>query len=199
MDTNSAARIIISICNPVRGGSPGYTPYHVLEALKIIASKPIGRIQLSNLLGIGEASSKTLSYRLKSHNLVEPTRTGIKLTSKGLEVLEAITSSIIADNVNIPIEGWEESIMIQVTGLNPPKDLVEVYRIRDYIVREGCIEVVIGGYIGGSLKYPGMPEHIEKILNNSIPKEILREQTLNIVTPITCREQAISGIIKLLS
>lgn len=194
-----SSRILVSICAPFRGGSPGFTPVHVLEALRVIAREPTGRLGLSSRLGIGESSARTLIERLEEHGLARRSRLGVIITERGLELLKSIESSVKVFNLNLGELGWSEASLLVVRGFKPPRDLVDVYKVRDYIVAEGCREVIIGGFSGGVLSYPGMPEDIKRVIASKLPGDALEEGVLHLIVPSSKLKEVINGVIKMLA
>jgi DNA-binding Lrp family transcriptional regulator len=195
----SAFKLLTSLCTPSRGGSPGFTPYHVIEALKLLSREPLGRIGLASRLGIGESSARTLIERLEARGLIARSRLGVRLTREGLELLELLSRSIRVYDVDLGELSWGKAKLIVVKGVRPPAHLVEVYKIRDYIVAEGCREVMIGGFSQGTLVYPGMPEDIWRIVLAKTPREALEEETLHVITPAGKFKEAFNGIVRMVA
>lgn len=193
------SKTLLSLCTPVRGGSPGFTPYHVFEALKILSREPSGRIGLALKLGIGESSARTLIERLEAQGLVVRSRSGVMVSERGLELLESISRGISVFNVDLGRINWGVSKLLVVWGFKPPRDLVRVFKIRDYIVAEGCREVIIGGFSNGVLSYPGMPRDVWEVVSKSIPREALSGEALHVIVPESKLGEAFSGIVKMLS
>ncbi|MFN4046195.1 MAG: hypothetical protein ACK4H7_02510 [Acidilobaceae archaeon] len=194
-----AARILVRVASPVKGGSPGYSVHHVVKALEVLSQGPVGRVHLASRLGIGEASSRTLLERLESEGLIERGRWGAIVTERGLQVLRAVKDSIRVYRVNLEDLGWGGASLITVKGFKPPRDLVEVYSIRDYIVAEGCREAVIGGVEGGSPTYPGRPKELIDIIGGSIPREALGGDALHVIVKSQNEDKTIDGLIKLIA
>ncbi|MCS7106920.1 MAG: hypothetical protein NZ902_02315 [Acidilobaceae archaeon] len=196
MRAREAAELVLKAAEPVRGGSPSYSPYHVLQALRLASSATVGRIRLSQALGIGEASAKTLIARLKELGLAEASPEGVKASEKGEEVLRAIEGSVEFSQVSLPFEGWESAVVATIREVPPPRDLVKVYTIRDKIVREGCEKVIVGGREGGETFYPGLPDDVKALIDAGLTSK--REGTL-IIVPESCREHLIAASLRLLS
>ncbi|MDM7275979.1 MAG: hypothetical protein P3X22_007715 [Thermoprotei archaeon] len=194
-----AARILVRVASPVKGGSPGYGVHHVIKALEILSQGPVGRVHLASRLGVGEASSRTLLERLEGEGLIRKGRWGAIVTERGLQVLRAVKDSVRVYRVNLEHIGWGEALLITIKGLKPPRDVVEVYSIRDYIVAEGCRETVIGGVEGGSTTYPGMPPELKEPLDRSIPREALEEGVLHLIVKPGNEDKAVNALIKLLA
>lgn len=150
-----------------RGGSPGYTVYHTLLALRILRSTRVGRPQLERILGLTEASVRTLLRRLRELGLAEGHASGHRLTSQGEALLDTLR-----DLVTLELPGLEDlglSHAVVVPYLEPPSSLVDVYRIRDYAVRASCKSpIVVGGIEDGKPFFPGLPGELEERLSRAL-------------------------------
>ena len=72
------------------GPIPKFSDYHVWKCLKIIGSQgPVGRKTLSNELGIGEGSTRTILDRLVEERLVDINRSGAVIARRGREILRS--------------------------------------------------------------------------------------------------------------
>ncbi|MCX8195745.1 MAG: hypothetical protein N3F67_01475 [Acidilobaceae archaeon] len=196
MRAQEAAELLLKASEPIRGGSLGYSAYHVLLALRLSSSSPVGRIRLSQALRIGEASAKTLIARLKELGLVEAFPEGIRASKRGEEVLKVIEASIEISQASLPFKGWESAVAVTIISLPPPKDLVGVYTVRDKVVREGCEKVIVGGREGGETFYPGLPSDVKALIDAGLSSK--GEGTL-IIVPEECRQLLINASLRLLS
>ena len=68
------------------GPSTTFTVSHIYFALELMAEKPIGRNKLAKQLDVGEGAIRTIINRLKDAGLIETSKEGCNLTSKGLSV-----------------------------------------------------------------------------------------------------------------
>jgi len=68
------------------GPSTTFTVSHVFFALELMAEKPIGRNKLAKKLEVGEGTVRTIISRLKNCGLIETSKKGCNLTSKGLTI-----------------------------------------------------------------------------------------------------------------
>jgi predicted transcriptional regulator len=68
------------------GPSPTFSLFHVLNAIEIMAKKPIGRGMLAEKLKVGEGAVRTLISRLQKAGLVATSKAGCILTKKGLSL-----------------------------------------------------------------------------------------------------------------
>lgn len=72
------------------GPTPAFTVFHLIKALKLISQGPIGRGKLSEKLGTGEGTSRTLIERLKDAKLIASSKGGCFLTDKGKRLWEKV-------------------------------------------------------------------------------------------------------------
>ena len=74
-----------------RGGAPLFQPFHILKALWHIQQlESLGRKELSEQLGIGEGSVRTLVSYLEEKGWTHTTKQGIGLTDAGKKLLAKI-------------------------------------------------------------------------------------------------------------
>ncbi len=175
----------------MRGGSPGYGVYHVVRALEDLSSTPRGRPGLARDLGLGEAPVKTLIRRLRRHGLASGGQRGNRLTRLGLELLSTIRSLV---RVSGPVRdvGWGECVVIHSPAVNPPVDIVSVYRIRDHLVEHGCRDAIIGGVRGGVLELPGVPEDLAREIRARVPST---GEGLVVIVPVDCLERGFEAVL----
>jgi len=157
-ETCRLLQVINDIAKPKRNIYPGFNRAHVLVALQATSEEPRNRCFLEKTLGIGEASVKTLVKRLKEKGLVRTSRhTGTKATDRGREIAVLLNSVILVMPVECNITSSQD-ILVVIPGINPPRDIVEVYKVRDHLVKSGCNVSVIGGYTDNELVTPGIGE-----------------------------------------
>ncbi len=68
------------------GPSTTFTIFHVFYALETLAQKPLGRNKLAQKLSVGDGAVRTIISRLREADLIEASKAGCELTSKGKEV-----------------------------------------------------------------------------------------------------------------
>ncbi|MCW4044577.1 MAG: DUF4443 domain-containing protein [Candidatus Bathyarchaeota archaeon] len=68
------------------GPSTTFSVAHIFYALELVAEKPIGRNKLAEKLGVGDGAIRTIINHLKDAGLIETSKAGCTLTSKGLDV-----------------------------------------------------------------------------------------------------------------
>jgi hypothetical protein len=107
------------------GPSPSFSVFHILKALELMATEPIGRGKLSETLKIGEGATRTLINRLKEAKLVDSSKEGCLLTGEGKNlwkhflllfprkvILEKIDLALSDFNVAILVKGCREKIRV---------------------------------------------------------------------------------------
>ena len=80
-----------------------YTTGDILLTLKILEKQQTGRKNLAKLLGLGEATIRTLFRSLESQNLITSTRKGQKITDKGIDLLASVPHFTLPK----PVEGGD--------------------------------------------------------------------------------------------
>lgn len=176
-----AARLIDRLSSPQRGGIPAFGPYHIVQALRLMRSQPTGRPHLVRLLGVGEATARTIIYRLEVALLAERRGRGRMTTYRGDVLLDTIDSAIRVLEWGDELLG-EPAKTVLVLCVPPPTRLIDVYRIRDYAVMRSCRKVVVGGISGGKLLFPGIPESLTP--TTPLPEE--PEEGVLILGPASC-------------
>jgi len=134
------------------GADPSFSETHLLRALFIIACGPVGRKNLVKMLGIGEGSVRTIIKRLTAEKLIESSKQGHTLTSKGRkavnEKLQLMTKPIGFEASGL-VEG-RQSLIIVRNALDRVKDGVA---LRDIALKSGADGAVLLVY-DGALKFP---------------------------------------------
>ncbi len=180
-----------------RGGLPNFTAYHVVQALKLYSASPIGRPKLQKLLGLGEASTKTLIARLREEGLIEFKGRGSRATRLGAKIAGEISKHLRFGVIGFDINYWkEQAAYVSLECAQPPRSLTDVYRVRDYLVVEGCRESIIGG-VSVKPRFPGVPKAIENYIASVVDE--LDVKGLVVIVPATCIQNAVSAIIRLIA
>ena len=68
------------------GPAPTFSVLHILRAMELVAEKPIGRTKLAAELNVGQGATRTIINRLREAGLLSTSKTGCKLTTKGLKL-----------------------------------------------------------------------------------------------------------------
>ena len=76
------------------GPTPSFTELHIAKAIEIIGREPIGRLGLSEKLGLGEGTTRTLIDRLSEARLAKVSKRGCELTESGSLILKDLSSKL---------------------------------------------------------------------------------------------------------
>lgn len=76
------------------GPTPSFTELHLAKAIEIIGRERIGRLGLSERLGLGEGATRTLIDRLLEARLAKISRRGCELTDRGLSIMKRLDSKL---------------------------------------------------------------------------------------------------------
>ncbi len=173
------------IAAPMRGGQTGYTAYDVVRAMQVLA-QGAGRPLLSRILGLGEASVKTMLKRMRDEGLIARSGRANVLTDRGMRVLGMVGSRI---KVAGPLDGFQwmrSSYVIVVAGVNPPVNMIDTIKERDYLVARGCREAIVGGMLGGKVVVPGAPDEVASDLEKELATLQTTGDALVYVVPSEC-------------
>jgi len=206
--TCKAAQILRRI---VEGGAVtrGFDEFQVLQALKLMVKGPTGRPTLERSIGIGEASAKTLIKCLREEGLIARCGVAHCATEKGANVVRALKDICVAGPCDTGLKGELEEGVVAVSPLiEPPLNVVEVHRIRDYLVARGCKPVVIGAYWPPeALRFPGVPPDVEERLKEKVAAALSKARCVVeseagatlVVAPVGCSTKAAAAFISMLA
>ncbi|MDP8002603.1 MAG: hypothetical protein ACP5I6_02735 [Caldisphaera sp.] len=186
---------IINLIKPEKGGSPAFNAYHVIETLKILKNKHVGRPYLSQYFNLGEASIKTLFKRLKYQGLITQIGRYNILTDKGNFVLNQIESKLNLFESKLKIENLENCLIL-ILHMDPPKDLTSIHGIRDEIIANNCKLVVVGFIDNNLIGFPGLPDELQdELINCSKQYTANVNRGVIIITPKYCLQSIYSFFI----
>ncbi len=78
------------MASPLYPSMRNYTDGDVLLILKMLQQEQIGRKKLSSILGLGEATIRTVFSTMECENFIISTKKGQKITEKGKKYLENV-------------------------------------------------------------------------------------------------------------
>ena len=143
------------------GPTPKFSLFHVWKTYDIINEKgPIGRKALSQTLGIGEGSTRTILDKMIREGSVENTKLGAVLTDRGVKQFR--NSGITAAPVKI--EGLTLSSQDCAVLVKGMADRIGTgYEQRDEAVRAGAVGATTLISRGGKLLFPGEPVEPDQV------------------------------------
>jgi len=84
------------------GPAPSFNEAHVVKALELIGKYgTVGRIRLSNELGLGEGTTRTLLKHLKNESITQSSRSGISFSEEGKKLFSDLRSKL-SGGVEVP-------------------------------------------------------------------------------------------------
>jgi predicted transcriptional regulator len=138
------------------GPTPKFTLFHVWKSYDIINTHgPIGRKALSQTLGIGEGSTRTILDKLIREGSVEMTKKGAELTERGRKVFR--NSGISAAPVrmaNMTISAQDCAVLVKGMAGR----IATGYEQRDDAARAGAVGATTFIARDGKLYFPDMTE-----------------------------------------
>lgn len=129
-----------------------FSDYHVYKALAALSDgRRKGRKQLSQAVGVGEGSMRTIIEYLRDHELIEVKQTGISISNKGMEFLKGFPIQVGALTKTDATLGLE-TVAILVRG---HRRMVKIgVEQRDAAVRAGADGATTILIQGGELWVP---------------------------------------------
>jgi predicted transcriptional regulator len=165
MSSRKTLQTIVAISRSATPGpTPAFTAAHICRAIMLIGDKgPIGRIELSRTLGLGEGAVRTIIKHLGSSGIVDPAKEGCLLTQRGIVLyrsLRAKLSEIHPVNAGqLALDRASAAVLIRNSSTAVRRGIEQ----RDAAIRAGATGACTLVYRNGKLVMP-MGEHEERTL-----------------------------------
>jgi len=145
------------------GPLPTFNVLHAVKTLEILAREGIvGRFKLSQELDIGEGSVRTLLKRMKEAGLVQFSRSGCALTSKGRDLWNEINSKIATkaeiNKTEVTVGSHNVAILVRGAGNRVTSGVEQ----RDAAIKAGALGATTLVVRGGRLVIPMISEDVSK-------------------------------------
>lgn len=145
------------------GPLPTFNVLHAVKTLEILAREGIvGRFKLSQELDIGEGSVRTLLKRMKEAGLVQFSRSGCTLTSKGRDLWNEINSKIATkaeiNKTEVTVGSHNVAILVRGAGSRVTSGVEQ----RDAAIKAGALGATTLVVRGGRLVIPMISEDVSK-------------------------------------
>lgn len=154
------------------GRPPAYSEAHALKALELIGSqRGIGRQQLSRKLELGEGTIRTLIRRMKKADLIEVSRGGMMLTSRGRETLSDLARHISTcelPETRITVGPINCAVLVKGAIGNVGSGVEQ----RDAALIAGAEGATTLVYEGGKLLMPGTEVEIDPLTENYVLEKL---------------------------
>lgn len=148
----------------VKGPSPAFTGIQLLYLIFLVGSEPfIGRKRLTQLLGLGEGSVRTMLQRLSRLGYAKSTRSGIVLTENGKQLHESLMN-VVKTVKKVDFEmPWKAAVNYGVVLRGLADRVSTGVDERDEAVRHGALAAMILAKLSDGLYMP-------KITNLSVER-----------------------------
>ncbi len=161
------------ILGPAKQGGPlpKFNDYHLWKALDCLDGKnPIGRKRLAELLGIGEGSTRTIISMLQSNGLITIGKSGIFLTSKGMELKKNTHMDVVRGIQTGNVTIGEKDVAVRVPRM--ARNVKFGCEERDAAIRSGATGATSLVFTGGRLSFPGSDYPVDEETEAAIRSRI---------------------------
>ncbi|MDW8084564.1 MAG: DUF4443 domain-containing protein [Candidatus Caldarchaeum sp.] len=161
-----------------KGPLPAFTGVQLVYLILLVGSEPfIGRKKLTQLLGVGEGSVRTMLSRLVSLGYVVSTRSGITLTETGrklYETLRNLVSPLMKVDFAMPWDAYHNYGVVLRGAAGKVSTGIEE---RDEAVRHGASAAMV-------LTCEPDGIHMPKVTNLSVERPEFAEQIKSFFKPV---------------
>ncbi len=163
-----------------QGPQPSFQSFQLLDALLTIDREaPIGRKKLSEKLGVGEGTVRTMLQRLKAESLVEVKgKGGCALSEKGKRLISELRERLVevgSLSLRLPWDYPENYALIVRGASSKVRRGIEQ---RDEAIKAGAKALLVLSYQDGRLLMPGVadltaekPEFASELIDKLKPRE----------------------------
>ncbi len=162
--------------------------------------KPIGRKKLSQILGIGEGSTRTIIGILQEHELIDTDKNGISLNKKGTSCFSSMYMEIKhLPSTGLTIGDFDCAVRIPKIARKVKYGCEE----RDIAIKAGATGATTLVCSNGRLVFPGSDYPVDSSLDDTIWKNVtVRNEDVIIIgtgpTPESAEEGAVTSGLALL-
>lgn len=148
------------------GPVPKFNEYHIWKALDCLdESTPVGRKRLSQLLGIGEGSTRTILSQLQEQGLITIGKSGIVLTDRGSEFKKTYHMDVADVSISDLTIG-DKDCAVRVS--KRAKDVKFGCEERDAAIKSGATGATTLVYTDGNLVFPGSDYPVDEDIASKV-------------------------------
>lgn len=142
------------------GPVPKFNDYHIWKAFQCLdESNPVGRKKLSQLLGIGEGSTRTILSMMQEQNMITIGKSGILLTDAGIEFKNTVAMDVADISISdLTIGDKDCAVRVPKMARNVKYGCEE----RDAAIRSGATGATTLIYTSGKLIFPGSDYPVDR-------------------------------------
>ncbi len=150
----------------IGGPIPKFNDYHLWKALYILDDEEaIGRKKLSTMLDIGEGSTRTIISMLQSHGIISINKSGIILTSTGVDLKRKTRMDLAPVSIKeLTIGEYNFAVRIPRVAHMVSFGCEE----RDAAIEAGATGATTLIYVNGKLIFPGSEYRVDPTIENEI-------------------------------
>jgi predicted transcriptional regulator len=171
-----------------------YTEGDILITLRLLKKEKIGRKKVSDYLGLGEATIRTLFRKMESRGLISSTQQGQQITDKGRTYLDDVPAFTLPRHVDVgdlTLSEYNIGSLVRGAG-HRIKDGIQ---IRDAAIIAGACGATTLISTGSDLLFPGesttlSPENVQYLSDEFNPQE----QDVFIIATAGTEQKAMRGL-----
>ena len=148
------------------GPVPKFNDYHIWKALQCLdESQPVGRKRLSQHLGIGEGSTRTILSQLQDQGMITIGKSGILLTDAGTEFKKSVHMDVADISISdLTIGDRDCAVRVPKMARNVKYGCEE----RDAAIKSGATGATTLIYTNGKLIFPGSDYPVDTEVESKI-------------------------------
>lgn len=148
------------------GPVPKFNDYHIWKAFQCLdESNPVGRKKLSQLLGIGEGSTRTILSMMQDQNMITIGKSGILLTDAGAEFKKSVQMDVADISISdLTIGDKDCAVRVPKMARNVKYGCEE----RDAAIKSGATGATTLVYTNGKLIFPGSDYPVDPDIESKI-------------------------------
>jgi len=156
LESRNTLKTIISISKTqAPGPAPAFTAVHVSRAILYVGDQgPIGRIELSRKLGVGEGAVRTIIRHLTKAKLVDIAKGGCVLTQRGTVLYKSLRAKLsevrLVNSKQLALDKASAAVLVRGSSKLVNRGIEQ----RDAAIRVGATGVCTLVYKNGKLLMP---------------------------------------------
>lgn len=176
------------------GPIPKFSDYHIWKSLECLnKNSPIGRKKLSEILNIGEGSTRTILGILQEHDLIDINKNGVSINKKGSGYFNSMSMDIKHIDIGIlTIGDYDCAVRIPKIARRVKYGCEE----RDMAIKAGATGATTLICSNDRLIFPGSGYTVDAELNDILRKGIpIRNDDVIIIGTASTPEMAEEGAV----
>ena len=148
------------------GPVPKFNDYHIWKAFQCLDdTNPVGRKKLSQILGIGEGSTRTILSMMQDQSMVTIGKSGILLTDAGTEFKKSVHMDVADISISdLTIGDRDCAVRVPKMARNVKYGCEE----RDAAIKSGATGATTLIYTNGKLIFPGSDYPVDPEVESKI-------------------------------